>query len=68
MTYIFFVQVENLDLSSSPEHGSGTGDNSGGCAGSGAKRSRTEAGTDGDWQYLLHSPQHTFSGNKWIDD
>ena len=47
-------QVDYLDLSSSEDVASG-------CPG--PKRSRTELGTDGDWQYLLDSPQHSHTGH-----
>jgi len=46
-------QVDQLDLSTSSDIG--------GCPG--PKKSKTEIGTDGDWQYLLESPQHTHSGH-----
>ena len=50
-------QVDNLDLSSL----SSPGDMNQGCPG--PKKSKTECGTDGDWQYLLDSPQHVHSGH-----
>ena len=46
-------QVDHLDLSTSSDYG--------GCPG--PKKSKTGVGTDGDWQYLLESPQHTYSGH-----
>jgi len=56
-------QIDRLDLSSSSSDiGAGS---AGSCTGGpGPKKSKTELqGTDGDWQYLLDSPQHVQSGH-----